>query len=412
MARLSHLLPPFASDYSGACSALFSADCVIVIVDAACCSRSYTRYEETRWDDKRHGSISTRLRQIEVVTGDDSRIIDQSCDIIEKMQPSLFALVGTPVPALVGLDLEGMASLIERRTGVPSIGIPTSGFETYEKGMRRTLTTLVRKFSAAADATPSPRAGHDRLRVNVFGTSPLDVGAFEEGALASLLGERGCEVICDMPDHYGIGSLAQAGTADATLVTTVSGLNAARELQQRCGVPYVAAFPIGITGLERALNQLMACAGRGEEPPEGQGRSRTARVSGMPLDGNASPDVLIMGDKVIANSIRAALRTLGYEGVMAVGTFFSSEAALARPCDVSFKGEEDLLPWLRAHRNTAVIADPLVERVTRIEGRKVIPYPQPSISSHLYHDATRSPFGKSGQSWLEETLACIATPAG
>lgn len=48
MARLSLFLPPPAGDYSGAAGVLFGLDCLVVLVDAGCCTRNYTEYDEPR----------------------------------------------------------------------------------------------------------------------------------------------------------------------------------------------------------------------------------------------------------------------------------------------------------------------------------------------------------------------------
>ena len=48
MNNLSIWLPPFAGDYSGACSALFDFNALIILNDAACCTRNYVEYEEPR----------------------------------------------------------------------------------------------------------------------------------------------------------------------------------------------------------------------------------------------------------------------------------------------------------------------------------------------------------------------------
>ena len=46
MRQLSVYLPPLAGDYSGVCSALFDYNCLILIQDAACCTRNYVDYDD------------------------------------------------------------------------------------------------------------------------------------------------------------------------------------------------------------------------------------------------------------------------------------------------------------------------------------------------------------------------------
>ena len=49
MSQLCFYLPPFSSDYAGACSSLFDLGGMVVIHDGACCSRNYVGFDEPRW---------------------------------------------------------------------------------------------------------------------------------------------------------------------------------------------------------------------------------------------------------------------------------------------------------------------------------------------------------------------------
>ena len=78
MARLSLFLPPPAGDYSGAAGVLFGLDCLVVLVDAGCCTRNYTEYDEPRWARRRKTAFSAQLRTLEAVLGDEERHAAQS----------------------------------------------------------------------------------------------------------------------------------------------------------------------------------------------------------------------------------------------------------------------------------------------------------------------------------------------
>jgi len=47
--RLTRYLPPFASDYAGAASALYGMGGMVVLCDAGCCTDHYVFYDEPRW---------------------------------------------------------------------------------------------------------------------------------------------------------------------------------------------------------------------------------------------------------------------------------------------------------------------------------------------------------------------------
>lgn len=243
MARLSLFLPPPAGDYSGAAGVLFGLDCLVVLVDAGCCTRNYTGYDEPRWARRRKTAFSAQLRTLEAVLGDEERIVEQTAEGVHELGVSCAALLGTPVPAVTGMNLPGIACDIEARAGVPALGIETCGFETYERGASRAFKALVSRFAHASEATAA-RDEVAPLRVNVLGLTAQDfMGEADMQACLSWLQEAGLEIAFSTAGSYTLDNVAAAGQADASVVVAWSGLAAARELQQRCGVPYVVGRP-------------------------------------------------------------------------------------------------------------------------------------------------------------------------
>ena len=243
MARLSLFLPPPAGDYSGAAGVLFGLDCLVVLVDAGCCTRNYTEYDEPRWARRRKTAFSAQLRTLEAVLGDEERIIEQTAEGVHELGVSCVALLGTPVPAVTGMNLPGIACDVEERAGVPVLGIETCGFETYERGASRAFKALVSRFARASEATAA-RDEAVPLRVNVLGLTAQDfIGEADMQACLCWLQEAGLKIAFSTAGSYTLDDVAAAGQADASIVAAWSGLAAARELQQRCGVPYVVGKP-------------------------------------------------------------------------------------------------------------------------------------------------------------------------
>ena len=243
MARLSLFLPPPAGDYSGAAGVLFGLDCLVVLVDAGCCTRNYTEYDEPRWARRRKTAFSAQLRTLEAVLGDEERIIEQTAEGVHELGVSCVALLGTPVPAVTGMNLPGIARDVEDRAGVPALGIETCGFETYERGASRTLKALVSRFARASEAAAT-RDEAAPLRVNVLGLTAQDfMGEADMQACLGWLQKAGLEIAFSTAGSYTLDDVAAAGQADASVVVAWSGLATARELQQRCGVPYVVGRP-------------------------------------------------------------------------------------------------------------------------------------------------------------------------
>lgn len=243
MARLSLFLPPPAGDYSGAAGVLFGLDCLVVLVDAGCCTRNYTEYDEPRWARRRKTAFSAQLRTLEAVLGDEERIVEQTAEGVHELGVSCAALLGTPVPAVTGMNLPGIACDVEAQAGVPALGIETCGFETYERGASRAFKALVNRFAHASEAAMS-RDEAAPLRVNVLGHTAQDfMGEADMQACLGWLQEAGLEIAFSSAGSYTLDDVAAAGQADASVVVAWSGLAAARELQQRCGVPYVVGKP-------------------------------------------------------------------------------------------------------------------------------------------------------------------------
>lgn len=243
MARLSLFLPPPAGDYSGAAGVLFGLDCLVVLVDAGCCTRNYTEHDEPRWARRRKTAFSAQLRTLEAVLGDEERIVEQTAEGVHELGVSCAALLGTPVPAVTGMNLPGIACDVEERAGVPALGIETCGFETYEHGASRAFKALVSRFARTSEAT-AVRDEATPLRVNVLGLTAQDfMGEDDMQACLGWLQEAGLEIAFSSAGSYTLDDVTAAGQADASVAVAWSGLAAARELQQRCGVPYVVGKP-------------------------------------------------------------------------------------------------------------------------------------------------------------------------
>ncbi len=296
MARLSLYLPPLAGDYSGVCSTLFGLDCLVIIVDANCCTRNYVEYDEPRWARRRKTAFSAQLRTLEAVMGDDERIISQACEAAEELAPACVAIIGSPVPAIMGMDLAGMACEVEARTGIPSLGLSTTGFETYEQGVSLALDALVARFCAgdsvsrAGEAGCGPAAGgacapgtleavggsapvaddgaavseetSPRLRVNVLGLSPHDFADEADiRCVRTWLAEAGVDAAFCPDGTYTLDDVAQASVADVSLVVAWSGLAAARRLREEYGVPFVVGRPLCAEDAFALARKLRAAAG-------------------------------------------------------------------------------------------------------------------------------------------------------
>lgn len=385
--QLLHYLPPFASDYSGVASALFGMGGMTIFCDAGCCTDHYVFCDEPRWARRQEPVFSSTLRTVEAVMGCDETVVDKCVSIAETLpeKPAFVALVGTPVPAIVGMDMRGVACEVEETLGVPALGFDMTGFRFYDHGVVMAATRLIERFAPnkrAANNAPS-----NALRVNLLGMTPFDFGDVGNvPALIEAFADAGFAVNVCLPGDASVEDLERIDQADANVALTASGEKIAQLLQKRYGTPYVVGCPFG----PRAKDQLASIRAAVFELAKG------TRESGLMAEAflcNAQDDsdqrILVIGDQIIAQSLRANYAALYPDASIAVASAFSWNKAHARPCDFTFKGEFDLCEKAPAFRPTLVVGDPLfaflVNQVLE-EDALFEPFVHPAISGKLHWD--------------------------
>lgn len=389
MDQLSIYLPPFAGDYSGVCSALYDLNCVIIIDDASCCTRNYVSYDEPRWTIKKKTAFCSRLRTIDAVLGDDEKLILQTIEAVRQYDPDFVAILGTPVPAIIGKDMNGIAHEIQARSGYPTLGFDTTGFSYYNKGISSAFLKLIKRFVKAETETIANS-------VNILGLTPLDFSANNNnGSLVKLLEDNGLEVVCSFMMNTDLERVRRTAAAEVNLVVSQSGWAAAKYMQEQFGIPYVAATPMGRGYGHIVLDALRQTA-----------KDKFSRVlSDAAYAINDAPELLIIGDQVISNSLRMALYCGGCQKKITVASFFAIEADLSIPGDLHLKNEKQLIDLLRSGLYKELVCDPLIAAIPAASGLKCHSLPHPAVSSLLYWDAVplfvEDEFEAIIQSWID-----------
>ncbi|NMA69464.1 MAG: hypothetical protein GX958_08610 [Desulfitobacterium sp.] len=386
MGRLSIYLPPFTGDYSGVCSALFDFNCLIVLCDASCCTKNYINYDEPRWSRNKTTTLCAQLRTMEVALGDDSRIINQTIEAAQALKPDFIALLGSPVPAIIGMDMKGMAREVEERTGIPALGFDTTGFVNYHRGVSSALVELFRRFS-------DPHTPKIPRSVNLLGLTPLDLGAVGNAdALRAVVEDAGFSVVCNFLMDSDLEDLCQSPGASVNLVITSSGLALAREMEEALGIPYVIGMPIGTKQTQAVIDLLEESMKKG--------------ISQIPSANNqeGNEGLLILGDQIIANSIRNALQAMGCTRPVVVSSFFELEPALSAPADIRLEKEADLIRALQSGSFSTVLGDPLLHRIPQMASLELIPLPHPVISGRLHWDEVPLFTGEDMQKLLHRAI--------
>ncbi len=368
MKQLSIYLPTFSSDYSGVCSALFDLNCLVVINDAQGCTGNYINCDEPRWTVKKKSILCSQLRTMDAVLGNDEKVILQVVEAAEKLHADFIAVLGSPVPAIIGMDMTGMAREIEARSGRPALGFNTTGFSYYNKGVSDAFMMLLKRFTAPAGMTIANS-------VNILGLTPLDFSANNNSKLfRKLLEEHGFKINASLLMESDLEQVRRAAGAAVNLVVSQTGWAAAQYMRAQFGIPYIVAVPLGQRYSQSIIQMLRQTE-----------LDKVSRIiTGGPSTQKAVSSMLVVGEQVMANSLRAALWQAGSCRRITVASFFALEPALALPEDILLKDEGHLIKMLRSGKYDSMLADPLIAGIPAAKTLKCHVLPHPAVSGYLY----------------------------
>ena len=238
-------LPVYTGDVSGVCSALYELGGMVIMHDPSGCNSTYNTHDEIRWMDMESLIFLSGLRDIDAITGNDRKLIDDAIEAAEQFHPKFIAIANSPVPWLIGTDFQSICRTIRKETGIPAFHVETNAMHDYTYGAGHAFEQLARMLFEENGAE-RPTSGDGRIRVNVLGATPLDFTVRSQmRTLREILAEGGFETV----SVWGIGddleTLREAPRADVNLVISSAGLLAAEYLKSRFGIPYAAGIPAG-----------------------------------------------------------------------------------------------------------------------------------------------------------------------
>lgn len=428
MRRLYRYLPPFAGDYSGVGSALYELGGMLCIHDASGCTGNYVGFDEPRSYDSRQLVYCTGLRKNDAILGNEEVYIDKIVRAAQEMKPRFIALVGSPVPLIIGFDFKGVAMELENRLGIPAFGFDTGGMKgSYKDGVVLAIKKLMDYYVLPRRAELKKNPGNKK-RVNIVGATPLDISSENLRAFRELLEDRGYEVVSILAMENDMEQLLKFYQADVNLAVTQAGAVLAKEMEKDYGMPYLAGVPIGDAGTEhyfRCLKQVLDTGksvevsqvatksemNEDENTKNTESKSVFEKIENEAVYGvkntavaensiyemsNASKTkmeefrggkgrAVILEDGIIASSIRVELLAQGYEQVDVI-SLFGKDGGM-NGIDAEYAEDEDMiLEAVNREDCTLLVGDPiLLQHRKEKEGVGLIELPKYAISSKLMH---------------------------
>ena len=342
MKQTSRIISTYSSDTFGVCSALFELGGMVVMHDASGCNGTYTTHDEPRWFDMDSMVYISALTEMEAIMGDDEKLISDIATAAEELKPKFIAIVGTPIPTMVGFDFDAVAALIEDRTGIPSFGFAATGMNTYVHGVSMALETLAKHFVADTGKKS------EMPSVNILGLTPLDFSMNGQAeSIVRWAEEQGYDVLSTWAMGSTLEDISRAGEAHLNLVVSAGGLKAAKILEKRFGTPYLVGVPMD------------------------------GRIEGSDLHGNS---ITVVGEGVYSLSLAWALERKLNRGVRVICTT-ECDGNLLRSKDLMLRDEVEIEKALQTAE--IIIADPLYRPICP-EGVRFLPLPAESFSGRIY----------------------------
>ena len=361
MKGLRKYLTPFAPDQSGAVSVLYELGGMLVICDAGGCTGNVCGFDEPRWFETRSAVFSAGLRDMDAILGRDDRLVAKLADAAKKLDVTFAAVIGTPVPAVIGTDYRALERMLAKKTELPVLTVNTDGMELYDRGEEKAYLALFGRFAGenvdvepgniektqTAESCDGKRNGknedvsvdiEDRPRVGIIGMTPQDVSDLKASEkIRKLYADQGLRAVC-----YGMGDgleeVKKASLTVKNVVVSPAALKAAQYLQKKFGTPYEIAYPLAP-----------------ELVPEMDYRGKK---------------ILIVQQQVIANAMRKEIekRTGEKEEITTATWFMRKEEILAdlrvsAADDISLKEEDDFISLVGKDGYDVIFADPCMERM-------------------------------------------------
>lgn len=361
MKGLRKYLTPFAPDQSGAVSVLYELGGMLVICDAGGCTGNVCGFDEPRWFETRSAVFSAGLRDMDAILGRDDRLVAKLADAAEKLDVTFAAVIGTPVPAVIGTDYRALERMLAKKTELPVLTVNTDGMELYDRGEEKAYLALFGRFAGenvdvepgniektqTAESCDGKRNGknedvsvdiEDRPCVGIIGMTPQDVSDLKAAEkIRKLYADQGlCAVCYGMGD--GLEEVRNASLAAKNVVVSPAALKAAQYLQKKFGTPYEIAYPL-VSELVPEVNY--------------QGKK-----------------ILIVQQQVIANAVRKEIeKRTGEKETITTATWFMRKEEILTDLnvdavdDISLKEEDDFISLVEKEGYDVIFADPCMERM-------------------------------------------------
>ncbi len=378
MRGLWKYLVPFSPDTSGFASVISGTDGFALFDDIRGCGGNYRMTEEVRFPDFDRVGVS-EIANEDVISGTAPKILRLFHEMREELgeDPAFVMLCSCPVSSLIGTDLRAAAAQITRETGVPASSVNFSGYETYDIGIRRTLTEMAKLLCVKPEKK--------KESVNILGVNYLDWAEEDADGIREYFEHAGITVQSVWGGNETAARFRASAEAALNIVVSAAGIEPAKWMKKQYSIPYITGAPFGKTSATKMTESVPL----GETPVWSRN--------------DGSPQVLIIGEQFLSCAMRESLlNDYGFHSVQIAG-FFTMEKSMMQPGDRKLKEENELLQLLQTTEAQVVIADPMMD-IFRDSSKLWIPLPHLPVSTKMSGFKRPPLLGEQADRWLRSEL--------
>ena len=316
------------------------------------------------------------IRNADIITGTEQKVLNAYEERARELGPSFVLLCHAPSSSMIGSDLEANATQIREMSGTPAAYVNVDGGKDYLYGVGMTLETMGKLLLEKRETIPGT--------VNLLGCNTIDWTEDMRQSAVTWLADNGFRVLACWGMKETAESLKASAAAEKNLVVSEAGLRLAKHMENEFGIPYVVGAPFGC-GKCRELVEVLNGIEWDKEAESTEGAS-----------------VLVIGEQLMANAIRDALRERGHRAVRVL-SLFDMDKALMEPGDAKLNSEDELKKQLNAETVRLVFGDPDLKPLMEKDARW-ISLPNSSAMFAFESVAAFDMVGGKLDAWLDREL--------
>lgn len=362
MKQTARIISTYTGDTSGVCSALFELGGLIVMHDPSGCNSTYSTHDEPRWYDMDSLVFISGLTEKDAIFGNDEKIISDTVRAAEELNPRFIAVAGTPIPYMTGCDFNAIAFEIENRCGIPTFGFETDGMKSYVRGASLAFAEYTRRMCKNTEKTKD-------FSVNILGATPLDFSINGSvNSIKSTIEKNGIRVNSVMAMGSTVEEIENAASAHVNLVISSCGLDSAKVMYSKFGIPYVIGTPYGNDFTQKIIDSIT--------------QSSLSGNNITCFNSKSTDETIIIGESVTSLSLANALKSNLGLCAKVISAVDSPKELLSDAC-VRATYEDEIIPLIKNAKY--IIADPMYKPICS-DNINFIELPHEAFSGRIYRD--------------------------